>query len=602
MSSESISLSDFNLDQPIGGGGAGKVWKASAARDLPFAARGQFLAVKLYEVDILKEPAQRARIQEEYRTGSCLSHPNLVRVYHVDVQAEKPFLIMELLEGQNLLDWRKDHEPQDDFILQFCTQILDAIEFLHSARRVHRDLKPSNLHIDLTGRLRLLDFGIIRSLRDPGVTQSGGRFVGTWRYAAPEYIDSKEYDFRSDLYSFGATLYFLLHGSEIFAAAKQTQDIIRAKTTHEISFKDNLKKNGPAWSAALDLSKMLLSPTPNDRPPSALACLDVLSSAVPNLIPFKAYFACPLSQVAPERAARAEEVGRVIRKAAELFDVSLYLPCEHTHPLGAPALSQTEVYWIDRERVASSDLLCLLADDPSHGVGIEAEIAGNAGVPIVIFKSPRAKISRMLRGTPARMVAEIEFETMEELSAKATAFFKTHRNKMMLTRQSREREYNLRLGVRIRTLRQERGFDTILLAERADLVPEVIESIETRPEQLATVTTVQLRRIAKALGVAPAELLRDQSGRDQRFEDAYRESLADLRSFARKRDLTYSVYATLKARGWDQLREAFDSSAARGDKLAALREADWLTIYEKSLHEEPGPGQMDITLSPDSEN
>ncbi len=124
-----------------------------------------------------------------------------------------------------------------------------------------------------------------------------------------------------------------------------------------------------------------------------------------------------------------------------------------------------------------------------------------------------------------------------------------------------------------------------------------LANVETRPEQLATISTVQLRRVAKGLGVAPAELLRDQSGKDQRFENTYRESLRHLRAFARRKELPYRAYADLKKRGWEDLRAAFDASAARGDSASPLSEESWKKLYIDWVSQDQlGSGTSDGSL------
>jgi serine/threonine protein kinase len=291
-----INISDFEKIKFAGDGASGEVWRARAKRDVKFASAGQDVALKEYKADLLSEPNQRQRIAAEYATGSRLVHPNLVRIYHVDVAANPPYMVMEWCEGKNLLEWRKSTpEPSEEFLLQFTTELLDAIEFLHSSRRMHRDIKPANIHVDVKGKIRLLDYGIIRSLREPHITQDhAGRFVGTYRYSAPEYIFDDEFSYPADLYSFGAVLYYLLHGKEVFPTANRTPDIITAKQNHKIIFETRLQAKGPIWSALFELSPRLLDREPVLRPASALASLDLLAAAIPDDVPLRSYFACSL--------------------------------------------------------------------------------------------------------------------------------------------------------------------------------------------------------------------------------------------------------------------------------------------------------------------
>ncbi len=586
-----LNIADFERITQLGAGAAGDVWKAELKKETQFANKGDIVALKLYNPQILTEPAQRERIAREYRTGAMLVHPNLVRIYHVDVEAPEPFLVMEYCEGENLQDWRsKNGEPDEAFLLQFSTQMLDVIDFLHSSKRFHRDVKPTNINIDHKGRVRLLDYGITRSLREPHITDSGAKFVGTYRYSAPEYIFENEYDFASDLYSFGAVLFFLLHGKEIFAGVRRTADVISAKQTHLIKFDTKLSQNGPVWAALLEVCEQLLQRESRKRPASAMACVDVLAKAVPSSIPYRVYFACSLTRMDAEQRKRSEEVQSIVRRYSEQNGFSVYLPGEHTHPLGAPDLTAPEVYWIDRERVANSDLLFVLADEPSFGVGQEAEIAANAGVPIVIFHSENVNVSRMLRGIAGRILDTVSFTDESDLEAKARQFFALNKSRFRVLRNSRDREYHLRVGNRVRDLREAEDLSVDELAERAEVNKELLASLETRPERLSNTSLINLRRIARALNVPLAELLKDQSGKDEEFEELFRASVASLRKYALRSQLPYIHYAQLKAHGRETLRHQMEATAraARGTP-ESLRDDDWQNFHLALIRSELEP-------------
>jgi serine/threonine protein kinase len=458
--------------------------------------------------------------------------------------------------------------------------MLDVLDFLHSSKRYHRDVKPTNINIDSKGRVRLLDYGITKSLREPHITEEDARFVGTYRYSAPEYIIDNDYGFTSDLYSFGAVLYFLLHDKEIFHAVKRQPDIIRAKERHQLSFDDGLEANGPMWKSLLDLCRQLLQREPSKRPASAMACMDSLAKAVPPLIPYRLYFACSLTRITEIQKKRIDGIQAILRNCGEKNGFSLYLPGEHTHPLGAPDLSPAEVYWIDRERVASSDLLLVLADEPSFGVGQEAEIAANAGVPIAIFHSTGINVSRMLRGIPGRIIEQVAFDDERDLEIKAHQFFSKNKGRLRVSRTTRDIEYHLRVGNRVRDARKALDLGVTDLSEKAEVSKELIESMETRPEKLSNTSLINLRRVSRALGVSPAELLKEQSGKEQELEDLSRASIVSLRKFAVAQDLTYKNYARLKAQGLQALRQQIESTAARGTP-GPLNEDQWRTIFHQ---------------------
>ncbi len=595
-----LSVSHFEKVESLGEGASGQVWKVRSAHAIQSLPEHDYYALKLYKKDILEEPNQRERIAEEYKTGSVLMHPNLVRIYHVDIESPtEPFLLMEWCDGSDLMRWRERNSlPDEGFLLQFATEMLDVLDYLHSSRRLHRDVKPKNINIDGKGIVRLLDYGIIRSLREPSFTQSSSRFVGTYRYAAPEYIFDNKYSYTSDLYSLGAVIYFLLHGKEIYPGVKRVPDLLKAKETQRPIFENRLEQNGPVWKALLDLSQRLLESNPMNRPPSAMACQDILAKAVPSSLPYRGYFACALTRAdSVEQKQHSERVAAIIKANAQKNGFAIYFPGEHTHPQGAPDLKAPEVYWIDRERVASADLLVVFADEPSIGVGQEAEIAANAGVPLAIFHSSHVNVSRMLRGIAGRIIGQISFESDDDLDSKAATFFSENRNRLHLSRLSREREYHLRVGNRVREIREASHLSIEELAQRAEVGEELLTSLETRPEQLTNLSLVNLRRVARSLNVSPAELIRDQSTKDQEFEDLRNASIANLREYARQKNISYQDYARLKVDGLHALREQTSSLAAKGTPKP-LQHDEWKRFHH-SLIDSPPKNDEEDALSDD---
>lgn len=590
---EPVRLTDFEKLEELGEGAAGRVWRARALRSLPpgaerpWAKTGDEVALKIYEPSILAEPSQRERIEREYRTGSALSHSHLVHIHHFDASGDAPFLVMQLCDGSTLYDHRQAHTPDEEFLVTFAVQLLDALEFIHASRRQHRDIKPRNIQVHQDGALTLLDFGIARDLRATSITgDKAQRFLGTYRYSAPEYIFNDTFDYRSDLYSFGATLYYVLHGREVFPNISRTADMIRAKQRHDISFDATLGKGGAVFEACVSMARRCLDPDPESRPESALACLDMLASAVPHsVLPLRIYYACALTGATKEREQRGIDVAKLLRAAATPEGYAVYAPGEHTAPSGAPLLSSTEVYWIDRERVANSDLVCMLAEDPSHGAGQEMEIAGNAGVPVILVHRSGTQVSRMLRGTASRILANISYESDDNLRIQLSEVLHAHRNSLRLMRRSRESTYSIRLGRRIREARESAGVSIERLAELAMVNKELLETAETRPEKVSMLSMVQLRLIARGLGLTLAELVREQAGRDQVLEDLYKSSLISLRQFARDKQLSYATYAQLKAKGRQVLNDELDrATAARGGGTpSSIREGEWRDLYTAQL-------------------
>jgi serine/threonine protein kinase len=580
-----LTVSDFELLEEIGEGASGKVYKAEAKdrakQILPYIADNP-IALKLYNREILKEPNQRMRIAAEYKTGKMLVHPNLVKIYHVDIVDEvQPFLVMEWCDGDDLAQWReKNPSPNAESILKITLQMLDVLDFLHSSRRFHRDVKPTNIKIDPNCKVRLLDYGIIRELREESITVQGlGRFVGTVRYSAPEYLDEDKprFDCTSDLYSLGAVLYFLLHGYEIYRNVEKGS-LRSAKQHQDVILDLSIKKKGALWAVLYDLCKRMLERQPARRFPSGMACWDFLvREAQRGLVPLRAYFACALTCPNPSQRQCLDEISEIIKGQAETNGFSVYFPGEHTHPTGAPDLKAREVYWIDRERVAGADLLIIVADVPSFGVGQEAEIAANAGVPIVIFYSEGVKVSRMLSGIAGSVIKSICFSSNLILEEEAEKFFREYEESLQSTRRRTEREYHLDVGDLISELRGTRSIED--LADSSKVNPELLISLETRPEQISNVSLINLRRIARGLGVPPEKLVREQSPKARFHQKLRHESLKSLHDYAERKDLPFRQYEDLKARGLNALQQQVYSDGARAERVKAFQEDDWERLH-----------------------
>ena len=581
-----VSLDDFELlDQGIGGA-FGKVHKARSKRDLPFGLKGTTYAIKIYHAEVVT-PDSKMRIDREFKTGLALRHANLVRIHTLVPDSTPPFLVMDFCDGSNLIKWREQNpNPSGDFLLQFVTQMLEVLEFLHASGRVHRDVKPTNINIDNEGRIRLLDYGLILDPNDSVKTiLDGNQFLGTLKYAAPETIFenyARRYSPKSDLYSLGATLYYLLYGVQVFASFKTTADLMEAKKHHNITFGRHFPEN--EQRAVHELTINLLKPEANDRPPNAASCWELLAKAVPSSIPFRVYYACALTSDGTKREFFAR-AGKLIKSTGEKQRYSVYLPDDHTGLETGAAVTPNEVYWIDRERVASSDLVMIMADHPSFGVGQEAEIAANAGVPIVLCYTRGTGVSKMLRGLPGHIMTTLEFDGLDDLSDVIERFFRQNRERLSLNRRTREREYHLRVGNRIRTQRERLHMSPEDLAQRAELNAELIRSVESRPEQQSNFSLVNLRRVARILKLSPAELLQDQSSKEESFAILFRSSVDNLRAFAKKKRLSYDVYERLKAMGRERLRLSFSDVAFRSGvtKVSPWDEKQWSALYVEGL-------------------
>ena len=222
-------LGPYEILSLLGAGGMGEVYKARDTR------LDRSVAVKVLPSHQSPSPEARQRFEQEARTISRLSHPHICALFDVGRQDETDFLVMELLEGETLQDrLRKGPLPLDQ-TLRSGVEIADALDKAHRQGVVHRDLKPGNVMLTKSG-VKLLDFGLAKAITpllrgaDAGELETApsprdltqeGMLLGTLPYMAPEQIEGKAIDTRTDLFALGAVLYEMATGQRAFAGSTQ---------------------------------------------------------------------------------------------------------------------------------------------------------------------------------------------------------------------------------------------------------------------------------------------------------------------------------------------------------------------------------------------
>lgn len=242
----------YRLGALLGRGSAGRVYEAVDVM------LGRPVAVKLYQDS--DDAVGRHRFAAEARLLAGLSHPGLVTVYDVCIDADEPFLVMRLVNGptlRKLLD-RGPFEPPA--VARIGAQLTDALAYVHTHDVVHRDIKPSNVLIDASGACHLTDFGLARALGAAHLTVSG-EFVGTAAYVAPEQITDVDTGPPADIYALGLVLLECLTGNPEYTGT--TVETALARLARQPRIPDTLPSGWQALLSAMTVQD------PGSRPDAA---------------------------------------------------------------------------------------------------------------------------------------------------------------------------------------------------------------------------------------------------------------------------------------------------------------------------------------------
>jgi hypothetical protein len=201
---------DYRLLEPLGRGGMASVYKAERG--------GEVCALKRPLPAFLEEEEFLQRFLREAELGRALNHPNIVRILERGAVGTVPYFTMELIAGETLQERLRRAGPfEPRAAARIVVQVAEALDYAHLKGVVHRDLKPSNIALLEDGEVRVMDFGIAQARRFEGLTVTGA-FLGSPEYVAPETIDGRGTDARSDLYSLGVVFYETLTGRRPFTA------------------------------------------------------------------------------------------------------------------------------------------------------------------------------------------------------------------------------------------------------------------------------------------------------------------------------------------------------------------------------------------------
>ncbi|HZD30315.1 MAG TPA: serine/threonine-protein kinase, partial [Candidatus Angelobacter sp.] len=218
-------LGPYELIALIGAGGMGEVYRARDSR------LGREVAVKILPASFAADPDRLRRFEQEARAVAALNHPNILAVHDLGQHDGTPYMVTELLDGESLRAILARGPLSHRKAVDYAIQTAQGLAAAHGKDLAHRDLKPDNLFVTREGRVKILDFGLAKTIDKPAtsghdvgqatmtsdVPLTGvGTVVGTSGYMSPEQVRGATVDCRTDIFSFGAVLYEMLTGVRAF--------------------------------------------------------------------------------------------------------------------------------------------------------------------------------------------------------------------------------------------------------------------------------------------------------------------------------------------------------------------------------------------------
>jgi serine/threonine protein kinase/tetratricopeptide (TPR) repeat protein len=437
------TISHYRILEKLGAGGMGIVYKAQDTR------LGRFVALKFLPDDFADDRQWRERFQREARAASALNHPNISTIYDIGEADGRVFMAMEFLDGMTLKEQIAGAPLELDQLIAIASQVLDGLEAAHAQGIIHRDIKPANLFITSSGRAKILDFGLAKiaasnhvrtgdeeTMVDAGGQTTAGVTLGTMPYMSPEQALGKPLDTRTDLFSFGVTLYEMATGQmpfrgdttgvlflsimqEIPAPVMQLNPRVPAEIQriinkclekdrelryqHASDISSDLKRS--QRGGATSWSTRAARAVPHEGAPSAWHPVAQSTETTPE-----ASAATPVITSPPQGRRRGWKIALPLALIAAAIAGGLYLRSHHTAPL------------TDKDTIVLADFTNSTNDPVFDGAlrqGLEAQLAQSPFLAIVSEQRVQQTLRQMDKPSDTRLTPEVAQEVCQRTNSAA---------------------------------------------------------------------------------------------------------------------------------------------------------------------------------------
>ncbi|HET8781087.1 MAG TPA: protein kinase [Pyrinomonadaceae bacterium] len=261
-------IGPYKILSKLGKGGMGEVYLAEDSK------LGRKVALKFLPQDLVNDSWAKRQLEKEAQAAAKLDHPNICPVYDFQNSGEHSFIVMQFVEGDTLAELIRKKSITSERILPLARQIVSALVEAHAHGIIHRDIKPRNIMVTPGGNVKVLDFGLAKTLRPKsleGLEDSVSNFAeiglvpGTVRYMSPEQLRNERLDYRSDIFSVGTVLYEIVSGTNPFDC-KTAPEVISAILSSDPK---PLPQNGTVPKGLASIVQHCLSKAPAERYQSA---------------------------------------------------------------------------------------------------------------------------------------------------------------------------------------------------------------------------------------------------------------------------------------------------------------------------------------------